>query len=175
MNKKLKNALVALVFGVVIFAVTFFTKIQFAGVYVHLGDAFIFLMACFVPTSFALVTAALAGGLADLAAGAQVYLIATVIIKALMACWFMDEGKKILDARNLGGAAVASIIMVGGYYLAYALRFGDFGAPASFLLWNVVQAVCNFALFFVIAAVLDKFKVRERLMGQNEKKTENNG
>ena len=80
------------------------------GGYIHLGDTLIYLAACLLPTPYAVMAAAIGGGLADLLT-APLWVVPTVLIKAMVALLFTGKGEKILMPRNIGavfGAAVLS-------------------------------------------------------------------
>ena len=166
---KVKKLTLSAVFAAIILVVTAYVPhIPIPGTtgYVHLGDTFIYLAACFLPTPYAIAAASIGAGLADTLVGAYLYIIPTILIKALMAAWFCDTGTKILSARNCFGTIMAAVILVGGYYLAAVLIVGNFVSPiAATMPWNAIQALVNTVLFFVLGALMDKMHLKEKVMG----------
>ncbi|MDR0884301.1 MAG: ECF transporter S component [Oscillospiraceae bacterium] len=108
-----------------VFVVTYLLSIPVPGTqggYVNLGDAVIFLTALLVGNPWALLAAGLGSGLADLLAGATIYILPTVIIKGLMgfvvAAFAKNDNKWLFRL----GTVIGGIIMIGGYFV-YELYF----------------------------------------------------
>ena len=70
------------------------------GGYIHVGDAFIYLAAAFLPLPYAAAASAVGAALADVLTGAAVYAIPTLIIKALMVVPFTYKGSRVISRRN---------------------------------------------------------------------------
>ena len=135
-----------------------------AGGYIHLGDAFIYLAAAFLPTPFAMAAASIGAGLADILTGAPHWALFTVVIKAAMAACFTSKSTKILCVRNTVAAAAAGVVGMVGYYFAEVLLFGNWITPLwSTLTGGTVQAVGGAVLFWVSGAALDRANVKSRL------------
>ena len=73
------------------------------GGYIHLGDALIYLAACLLPAPYAVGAAMVGAGLADLLT-APLWVVPTLLIKALVALLFTSRGPRLLCPRN--GAAL---------------------------------------------------------------------
>ncbi|HHX72256.1 MAG TPA: TIGR04002 family protein [Clostridiales bacterium] len=135
------------------------------GNYFHLGDSMVYLAAALLPTGYAVATAALGGALADLLAGAPVWIIATVPIKAALALLFTSRGGILVNRRNIIACFLAIPITCGGYYLAEGLFFGNWVAPLAMLPLNLLQAVAGGIVFLAIATLLDRSGFTRRFWG----------
>lgn len=118
-----------------IFTVTFLVRLPvpaLSGAYVNFGDAAIYLCAYLfggLPTAFA---AAVGSALADLTAGAAVYIPATAIIKGLMgltASIIIRQGTVI---RFIIAAITCGAIMTVSYFSYETVLFGGNYAKVSF-------------------------------------------
>lgn len=145
------------------------THIEFKGAFVQLGDAFIFLAACFLPTSLAMLTAVVASAITCVLTGYLSLILYIVIIRALIACWFIDEGNKILNYRNIFGTIAAAFILIVGSYIADIVLLQDLTKPLTNLPFNTISSVINVVIFYVLAFILDKLKLRMKLMIKEEK------
>ena len=135
-----------------------------AGGYIHLGDAFIYLAAAFLPTPFAMAAASIGAGLADVLTGAPHWVLFTVVIKAAMAACFTSKNTKVLCVRNTIAAAAAGVVGMVGYYFAEVLLFGNWIAPLwSTLTGGSVQAIGGAVLFWLCGAALDRANIKSRL------------
>lgn len=117
--------------------------------YVHLGDGVIFLSAMLMG-SYGPLIAGVGSALADLLAGAAIYIAPTFVIKAIMG-WLVARlavtGKHL---RNLFVFAVAELVMVVGYFLYDALVFG-WKVAAVYIPFNFLQAAAGVALGMVFS------------------------
>lgn len=146
---------------------TAYIKIPIPGTtgYVHLGDTVVYIAAALLPTPFALASGAIAGGLADVLAGAPIWAPYSIVIKALLTLAFTYKKKTILCTRNFIALLVAVPITVLGYFAAEMLIYKG-GAVAS-IPWNLGQAVASALAFLLIASILDASKVKAHLNGPN--------
>lgn len=87
------------------------------GGYLHFGDTLIYVAAALLPQPYALLAAAIGGGLADLLT-APMWAPATIIIKALITLPFTWKAQKLLCTRNRIAPFISWIISTIGYYLA---------------------------------------------------------
>ncbi len=133
------------------------------GGYIHLGDAIIFLAASMMPLPYACAAAAIGGGLADVFSGFAVWAPATIIIKILIALMFTSKNDKIICKRNIISILPTIIITVGGYYVAEALIYGSWVAPAASVPGNVTQWLGSWAVYILVALSLDKANVKKNL------------
>ncbi len=137
--KKLTSASLS---AAVIFAVTWTVRLPVpatSGAYINLGDAVIFLVSYLLGGPAAAGAAAVGSALADLAAGAGVYIPATFAIKGCMAlvCGLLSRGKGF--SPFILSCVTGSLIMVSGYALYELLLFGPAYAAAA-LPFNFLQA-----------------------------------
>ncbi len=166
---------IASMFSAMIAVMTAFIQIKTpTGGYVHLGDAMIYLTACFLPTPYALAASAIGGGIADLLVYPET-LIYTVIIKALNSLFFSSKGDKLLTKRNMLMTIPSGLVTVIGYSLSKLIRqllAGDsLGSAVVVSLWkmpeNAIQAVASAVIFFLIAAAFDKADIKTRILGKD--------
>lgn len=181
-NQTLRIVILTALFAAMTFALTFSVKFPMpGGGYIHMGDAMIYLSACILPTPFAMLAAAIGGAMSDFVGGYTIYVIPTLIIKALNAAPFSAKSEKILTLRNGLCVVGSGVVTVVGYYITKAamLAIAATGAQTTFTqaffkgsTWvaaaanipeNVVQAVGSAVLFFVIAFALDKVKIKDKI------------
>lgn len=127
------------------------------GGYIHLGDTLIYLAACLLPTPYAAAAAAVGAGLADLLT-APVWVLPTLLIKALLVLPFTNKGKHLLCRRNVAAAFFAGIFSPAAYAAAGCALTGSIGAFLPQFLGTLVQGAGSGALFLVIAPAMDKIK-----------------
>ena len=139
--------------------------------YIHFGDAIIYLCASFVPTPYAVLSAVIGAGLADFISGYPIYIIPTMIIKALIALTFTSKGKKFISKRNVIATVISFVISVGlyaltefffGIFVYSTPAAGSVALAASTVLQNSIQAVASAAIYLPVSAVLDRFNIKSR-------------
>ena len=133
------------------------------GGYLHFGDAFIYLTASLLPTPYALATASIGGGLADLMSGVPIWILPTMIIKPLCAACFTAKSDHLLCRRNLFALVGAGVITNLLYYLAEVILTGSYLAPLAIQWGNVIQALGSAVVFFIVAAALDRSGITQHL------------
>ena len=133
------------------------------GGYIHLGDTFIYLSACFLPMPYAMVSAAIGGGLADGLTGAIIWVIPTIIIKPLLVILFSYSSKKIICIRNIFGVFLSGIIGVIGYFIAEGIIYGSFIAALASVPLQLIQPIGSGIIFILVGYALDKIKIKEKL------------
>ena len=116
------------------------------GGYIHLGDALIYLAAC----------------LADLLT-APLWVVPTLLIKALVALLFTSRGPRLLCPRNGAALLLACLLSPAAYGLAACLLLGGVNAFWPQFLGTLVQAVGSGAVFTVLALALDRAGGKARL------------
>ncbi len=171
--KPLKNFILASLFTAMATVLTLCLKIPANNGYIHLGDSVIFLAACFLPKSLAVLIAGLSGALADTLGGYAVYVLPTFIIKALLTLAFDNTSKKILTVKNSVAVLFASAITIVGYYITEVViisassgQFFGFSALTAALYTipsSIIQSVGSAIVFFPLAASLDKIKFKDRI------------
>jgi len=131
------------------------------GGYVHLGDLFVYLAGCLLPTPYAMAAAAIGGGLADLF-GAPAYAVPTVVIKACIALCFSAKPKKILCPRNALALLPAAAITLGGYFLAERILY-NWHAALLTLPANALQVIASAALFALLGFAMDRAELKKKI------------
>lgn len=165
-NKKLLRLVIAAMFAALVTGLTFFPKIPIpGGGYVHLGDAMIYLASSFLPLPYAMVAAAIGGGLADILSGYASYAPFTIIVKALLTIAFTGKNEKILTKRNWLAPLAGLIITPGIYFCADAILYGVAGAVPG-IIWNVAQAAASLVVYYIIGAAFDKLGLKKKLIGK---------
>lgn len=170
-NKQVQKNLLTLVttamFAAMITLTTaylFHIPVGTAGGYIHLGDAFIYLAACFLPMPYAVAGSAVGAALADaLSPGGMVWVIPTLIIKSLMVLPFTSRPAKILPLRNILACVVSGVICMGGYYVAEGIMTGNWISPLATLWAGFIQSGGSAAVFLVIGFALDRAGLKQRL------------
>lgn len=164
-HNTLKKLILTALFAALIALLTAYLQVPIMGNggYIHFGDALIFLAASILPAPYAVAAAAIGGGLADLLAGAAVWMPFTVVAKGMIALLFTSKKEKILCKRNWIAPLPALAVTVGVYYLAEALLYGDWVAPIFSQYGNVIQIAGSAAVYYVLAKVFDKSAVRGQL------------
>lgn len=176
MNRKSSDRtlriVIAAMFAAMIAVMTAFVQIKTpTGGYVHLGDSMIYLAASFLPLPYAILTAAIGGGIADLLVYPET-IIYTVIIKAINAVFFSAKGDKLLTKRNALMTIPSGLVTVVGYSLSKLIRqllAGDsFHSAVVNALWKIpengIQAIASALIFIVIALALDKADIKKRML-----------
>ena len=145
-------------------AYLFHIPIGTAGGYIHIGDAFISLAACFLPLPYAMAAAAVGAGMADLLSGAAIWMVPSLLIKAALVPAFPREGK-LFCRRSILAVLLGCIITPGGYYLAEGILTGSWVVPLASIPMNLFQGAANGLLFLIMASALDRSGVPGRLRG----------
>ena len=129
------------------------------GGYVHLGDALIYLAACLLPVPYAAAAAAVGAGLADLLT-APMWVLPTLVIKALIVLPFTSRGERILCRRNVTAVFIAGVFSPAAYALAGCGLTGTLTSFVPQFLGTLVQGIGSGALFLVIAPAMDTVKLK---------------
>ncbi len=169
MKKNKKKLLATLVFTVIIFIVSLITKKETPGYYISLGDTFVMLAACFLPTGFSMLAALLGCGIAAYLIAGIPGLIGVVVFRVLAACWFMDDEKKLLTSRTAIGIVMSFILFTAGGYMIEAVKLNDYVAPLSTLYFSALGSIANVVLFLIIALIFDKFDVKGKINLEDKK------
>ena len=132
------------------------------GGYIHLGDALIYLAACLLPVPYAAAAAAIGAGLADLLT-APMWVLPTLVIKAVLVLFFTSKSERILCPRNCAAVVMAGLFSPAAYALAGCAMAGTMTAFLPQFLGTLVQGIGSGALFLVIAPALDGVKLKEHV------------
>lgn len=131
------------------------------GGYIHFGDSLIYLAAALLPKPYAMLAAAVGGGLADLLT-APMWVVATVMIKMLLVLPFTNKDKKVVCLRNVVATVTAGVISVIGYLIAEYLLFGTWSILLVSLLPGIIQSVGSATFFVMFGVALDKANIKSR-------------
>ena len=161
-KKSTQNSIVlTAMFAAMICVTTIFPRLPTAIGYIHLGDSIIYLAASILPLPFAVLSASIGGGLADLFS-APVWVIPTVIIKALITLPFWAKGDKIVSKRVYLLLILSGMISISGYFITSCILYG-FAAATVELIPSLTQAVSSAIVFTAIGLALDKANIKNRL------------
>lgn len=166
-----KNLVLAGLLAAMVCLATSFLQIGIVGGgYVHLGDTIIYLAAALLPTPYAVATAAVGAGVADLMV-APMWAPFTVVIKSVMAITFTAKKERLLCGRNVFATVVAGVVCVVGYFGAEIALLCASGTAFSVAVtaalaavpFNGAQALASGICFVVLAVALDKMNLKKRL------------
>lgn len=141
------------VMAALVFVMTYFPKVPVpvTGGYVHLGDGAIFLSVLLLGP-LGIPAAAIGSGLSDMIGGYMLYVLPTVIIKALVALIAWKLYKKGSWLFALAAFILAETAMVLGYFVFECFTAGVAAASAA-ILPNVIQGVAGVVLGMVCSAL----------------------
>ena len=131
--------------------------------YLNLGDCVVLLSGWLLSPLYGFLAAGLGSGLADLISGYGVYVLATFIIKGVMAIAayfgfrFLQNKVTNISARIVSGI-VAELIMVLGYYVFEGFLYG-FGASLVNIPANAVQGVAGLIIGTILVKIFEKSKI----------------
>lgn len=163
-NKKLKQMVWAAIFAAAITVTTaYLLHIPLpTGGYVHVGDALIYLAACLLPAPWAMAAGAVGAGLADLLT-APMWVLPTVIVKAVICLPFTSKKETVFCTRNLIAVFLSGLISPTLYAIANVIFTGSLAAFLPQFLGTLVQAVGSGVIFVVLAYAFDKVGLNQRL------------
>jgi len=171
-RKQINYLIMAALFAAMIAALSTIHIIDMPnGGYVHLGDLFVLLAGCLLPTPYAMAAAAIGGGLADIRA--PLFMPATILVKAAIAGLMSAKSGRLLTRRNaLMTLPYAAITMA--CYALYDLLLVTLGLVLGEEIWtavliasvsfNALQVTASAALFLALAAALDRLGFKQKLM-----------
>ena len=161
--KRLQHLCLAGLFTAVVFVFTAYLHIPSHTGYTHVGDAFIFLAACLLPTPYAVFVGAAGAVLADCLTGFALWAPASAVIKAVTVLCFTSKKPRILVRRNLFALLPSCVLCVVGYYGYEALITGNLVSPLVGIPGYLTQTVLSGALFVILGTALDKLSVKSHL------------
>lgn len=155
------------ILAAIVFVVTAYLHIPTYNGYVHVGDGFIFLAACILPTPYAVGVGAVGAMLADVLTGYAIWAPGSIVIKAATALLFSSKCRKILSLKNALMLIPATAICAGGYYLYEVIITGNFigalaGIPAS-----IIQSVASSLVFVLMGVAVDKMDLKKKILEGN--------
>lgn len=146
-----KEICVAGVMAAFVFIATLVPQIPIPLGYAHLGDGAIFLAVFFAGRRAGIFAGAFGSALADLAGGFPVWILPTLIIKAVMAEMFFRvavEGQtspSLLKPRAIFGMTAACLFMTAGYALSGAVLYDSLALGLSSVPGLLVKSAVNIA------------------------------
>lgn len=166
MNQKSMNVKQLTLCGVMaalVFVMTYFPKVPVpvTGGYVHLGDGAIFL-AVLLLGPLGIPAAAIGSGLSDLIGGYMLYVLPTIVIKALVAVIAWKLYRKGSWVSAVVAFVLAEAAMVLGYFVFECFTAGVAAAAAA-ILPNVIQGVAGVALGLVCVALAPRMEKMIRM------------
>ena len=133
--------------------------------YVNLGDCFVLLSGWLLGPWYGFAAGGIGSMLADLVLGYAHSAPGTLVIKGLMAlaAALMYEKMGRSTAARIGGGVVSEVIMVLGYFGYASLLLGKGLAAAASIPGNVFQGAVGLVVGVILATVLERAKVTEKL------------
>lgn len=132
------------------------------GGYVHLGDALIYLGACLMPTPWAMLAGSIGAGLADLLT-APVWMLPTLIIKAIICLPFTNKNEKIFCTRNIAAVFISGLVSSFLYSIANVIIAGTIAGFMPQFIGTMIQAIGSGIVFSLLAFSMDRIGIRQRL------------
>lgn len=159
-------------FTALIFIATFSLKLPGPFGYTHLGDCMIFLAVLMLGSRRGAAAGALGAALADLVGGYTVWILPTLLCKALMALvmGFCMERGTFLKGRTrwLTGAVFGGLLQCGGYFLARAVIYGAAAAVAS-IPGLLFQTGCGIVFALLLSEALKKTGLGSRFQWADQR------
>ncbi|MEL4862386.1 TIGR04002 family protein [Pseudoflavonifractor phocaeensis] len=164
-NEKLHQLVMAAIFAAAIAVTTaYILHIPLpTGGYVHLGDALIYLAACLLPAPWAMAAGAVGAGLADLLT-APMWVLPTLIVKALVCLPFTSKSQRVLCGRNIAAIFISGLLSPALYGVANVIFTGTAAAFLPQFLGTLVQAVGSGLVFAVLAYGVDRVGLKKRML-----------
>lgn len=153
------------VLAALIALLTAFIKLPTINGYVHFGDSLIYFACIMLPFPFGIAAAGIGGGLADLIAGYQIYIIPTIVIKSINALiLYLAIGKKplkqLICTRTIIGIILSGAFTVAGYFVAeeFILKNGGFASIYT----NTIQAIASGVIFLLLCRLLNNRLIKKQ-------------
>ena len=156
------------IFAAVIYVFTAYLHVPSFNGYTHIGDGFLYLAASLLPTGHAAAAGAVGAGLADLLSGYSIWAPATLVIKALTACFFTSRAPSFLCRRNLWALLPAAALCGAGYYLYECAITGNFAAPAAGIPGYLIQSALSSLVYLALGRALDRAGIKGRLVSSGQ-------
>ena len=146
-----KEICIAGVMAAFVFIATLVPQIPIPLGYAHLGDGAIFLSVFLAGRRAGIFAGAFGSALADLAGGFPVWILPTLVIKAVMAEIFYriaqdgNNAPSFSSVRVIGGMIVACLFMTAGYTLAGAFLYDSLALGMASVPGLLVKSAVNIA------------------------------
>jgi len=153
-NPKVKTLTMTALMAAAIFVLTFIIRVPIGGSggYVNIGDAGVYVAAALLGGPAGMIAAAIGSALADLSAGAALYILPTAIVKGLMGFVCGVLMKRAGFTRFLAASVAGGAIMTGGYFVSDIVIASLNTAAVNISLAmaslppNIIQWVCGVAV-----------------------------
>jgi len=119
-NLRVKTLTMTALMAAVIFVLTFVIRVPVGGGggYINIGDAGVYVAASLLGGPAGMIAAAIGSALADLSAGAAIYILPTAIVKGLMGLVCGALMKRAGFKPFLAASLTGGVIMAAGYFVA---------------------------------------------------------
>ena len=162
---KTRRLVLSAIFAALIAVFTFLIRIPVPGLptgYIHPGDSVIFIAAYILGGYMSVLCAAVGSALADLFAGADIFILGTFLVKGLM-CWAASAFFRRCTRKNwwgnlIGGTVAGGLIMVAGYFLYEWLLFGMEAALVE-IPFNLIQFAFAAVVGIIVIRALKKYRL----------------
>jgi ECF transporter S component (folate family) len=158
----LSSLLIAMVF-VATYVLRFTLPISINGGLIHLGNVMLFMSAIVFGKKHGAIAGAFGMGLFDILSGWAIWAPFTFVIRGVMGFiigYFAyskgRNGKNIL--WNLIGILIASIWMIGGYYLTEVILYGNWLSPVTSIPGNIIQLVVGAVIGIPVSTLVLRIK-----------------
>lgn len=144
---KTKDLTLTAIMSAFVFLATFIPKIPIPLGYAHLGDAAIFLAVIFCGRKIGILSGVIGSALADFLSGFPIWILPTILIKALEAeIFYKLRGKNFLAAL-----ITASLAMTIGYTIFGAILYGSLSVGLTSTPGLLIKSAIN-----IIVAIIFK-------------------
>ena len=153
------------IMAALVFISTFLIKIPSLNGYTHIGDSMVIISALILGKKKGALAAGLGAALCDLLSGYMQYIIPTFLIKAIMVLIIATIAENLINKTKFAwilGAIIGCTFQVVGYCLVETILYGFAGALAS-VPANIIQSIVGIALAVVLATVLEKSNILNKL------------
>ena len=162
-STKVRYLVTTSLFSALIFLTTgYILHIPVGSGFVHIGDAFIYLAASLLPTKYAVICAAIGGGLADFSTGYAIWVIPTIIIKPILVLFISSKEDNIINIKNIIGSIIAGFLGWFLYCIAQGIIYGTFVGAFAISLVTMLQPVGSFIVFILIGSAFDKLGIKKK-------------
>ena len=138
------------------------------GGYMNLGDTVVLLGGYLLGPAWGALAGSIGPALADVLLGSPIYAPATLVIKALTACFFTSRAPSFLCRRNLWALLPAAALCGAGYYLYECAITGNFAAPAAGIPGYLIQSALSSLVYLALGRALDRAGIKGRLVSSGQ-------
>ncbi|MFI3200503.1 MAG: TIGR04002 family protein [Eubacteriales bacterium] len=132
--------------------------------YVHIGDTFVYLAGCILPTQYAILAGVLGATLADGLTGYAVWILPSAIIKGLTAFVFTSKENVILCKKNIIALFFSLIFCTLGYFIAEVIIYGNVWSAIPSIFSSSMQTLVSSVLFIGIGKALDRIHFKNDMV-----------